>query len=164
MSLCKAIQRGHLVCLLCDTIFFADVCRPRRGRKLNTISLHTQTLRLLFVFLLSPHMAWEQKGQLASLTCSGRDDRHRACYGNKVKRYIWLFGELTFHTSALLPSTAQERREAKTMFKMISADGILFFTEQNISTLQFSWESLPAITNHHRCELVFSSFFWVHLV
>lgn len=50
MPLCKAIPCGHLVCLLCDTIFFADVCRPRRGRKLNTISLHTQTLRLFFVF------------------------------------------------------------------------------------------------------------------
>lgn len=164
MSLCNTIPCGHLVCLLCDTIFFADVCRPRRGRKLNTISLHTQTLHF-FCFLLSPHMEWEQKGQRAArLTCSGRDDRHRACYGNKVKRYIWLFGELKFHTSALLPSTVQERREARTMFKMISVGRILFFTEQNISALQFSWELLPAITNHHLCELVMSLFFWVHLV
>lgn len=120
---------------------------------------------LVLCFLLSPHMEWEQKGQRAArLTCSGRDDRHRACYGNKVKRYIWLFGELTFHTSALPPSTVQERREARTMFKMISVSRILFFIEQNISALQFSWELLPAITNHPLCELVLSLFFWVHLV
>lgn len=77
----------------------------------------------------------------------------------KSKGTFGYLGNSRFTPALSYPSTVQERREARTMFKMISVGRILFFTEQNISALQFSWELLPAITNHHLCELVMSLFF-----
>lgn len=45
--------------------YFLQTCvRPRRGRKLNTISLHTQTLRLFFVFYYLLTWSENRRGSL----------------------------------------------------------------------------------------------------